>query len=107
MQKSETRPRLAAPRTKRPSPTWVLPIPHSLILSLPPEAPRILFSPVGHRGLTCFGIFLVSGGRRNSNLPRPPLYLYSLRENPTSKGFFRFELRFIFAFHPVSSLKTG
>ena len=54
----------------------------------------------------CLGTFWL-WSRRNSNLSHPALYLCSLK-NPTSEDFFfffRFELRFIFAFHPISSWK--
>lgn len=85
--------RQPAPPTKRPYPTSVLPIPHSLMLSLPPVARWILCSVVGSPELPCFGTFLDSGKRRNSKLPSllHPLYrtsaLYSLWDNPPSKGF--------------------
>lgn len=89
----KTRPRQPAPRTNRPSPTWVPPIPHSVFLSLPPESSILLLSWGGgggrYREFLCFGTFWL-WRRRNSNPSRPrfvPL-LYYLKENLTSEDCF-------------------
>ena len=111
VQKSKTQPRPPALRTNRPSPTWVPPIPHSLILSLllPGCSVPLELGGWGRGGqcreFSASGLF-DSGGGEIVTFPTPLCtFILWRRTQPLRIFFFRFELRFIFAFHPISSWK--